>query len=384
MIAARPRICLVTDSREPSGVGRHILDLAAVLDERFELVVAVPATPAAREFLHQVRRLGLEIWELPDAERDAQALELAARLMETPVDLLHVHAGITWEGHELALAARTAGMAAIVRTEHCPYVLTKAVDVEIYAHGILAVDRIVCVSEGVAASFRAAGAPEALLSVVLNGIAERPASTPRADVRAALGVDPRAPLAVTVARLTEQKGHADLVRAIPRVLERVPGARFVWVGDGPEEWRLREALGLAGVEGAVTLTPRHPDVPALLAAADVVVLPSRFEGLPLVALEAMAAGTPVVGMSVVGLDEAIRDGVTGRRVPARDSEALADAIIEVLCNPEMARGFGQAGMAWQREAFTSRRMADETARVYEEVMASVTEPLMPAMAAAQR
>jgi glycosyltransferase involved in cell wall biosynthesis len=63
---------------------------------------------------------------------------------------------------------------------------------------------------------------------------------------------------------------------------------------------------------------------------------------------------------------------------------LADAVIEVLCNPEMARSFGQAGRAWQREAFTSRRMADETARVYEEVMASVTEPLMPAMAAARR
>jgi glycosyltransferase involved in cell wall biosynthesis len=384
MSHGKTRICLATDSREPSGVGRHILDLAAALDDRYSIIVAAPAAPPARDFLDGARRLGLEVWELPDADRPVQAVELGARLMRSPVDLLHVHAGITWEGHDLAAAGRAAGTAPIVRTEHCPYVLTKLVDHEEYAAGIRAVDRIVCVSEGVAASFRAAGVPHGLLGVVRNGIAERRGGTPRSVVRAELGVSPTAPLAVTVARLTEQKGHADLLRVIPDVLMRVPDARFVWVGDGPEELRLREQLRHNGIEEHVAIVPRHRDVPALLAAADAVVLPSRFEGLPLVALEAMAAGTPVIGMAVVGLDEAVRDGVTGRLVPARDCEALAAALIEVLTERELARRWGANGEAWQREEFTAWRMAAETAAVYEEVMAGATAGSAPVLAAAGR
>jgi glycosyltransferase involved in cell wall biosynthesis len=383
MAIAEPRVCLVTDSREPSGLGRHMVDLARAFEGRVRLVLAAPDAPLAGGLIREFERLGAEIWALPDAGRDAQAEALEARLADRPVDLVHVHAGITWEGHEAARAARSAGTAAVVRTEHCPYVLTKAVDVQLYREGIEQVDRIVCVSEGVRDSFRQAGVPYDRMRVVRNGIGHRPPHLEPDRVRADLGVAVGAPLAVTVARLTEQKGHTDLLLALPRILRRVPEARFVWVGDGPLEAELRAGLERHGLSAHVTLIPGHPDVPALLAAADVVVLPSRFEGLPLVALEAMAAGRPVVGTAVVGLREAVRDGQTGRLVPAHDIDALADAVIQVLSDRPLAASWGRAGLAWQQAEFTSDRMAEDTMGIYAELLTRASAPRPLSMAAAR-
>lgn len=345
-----------------------MLDLAAGLLDGLQVVLAIPDAPAARWLIGEGAALGVEIWPMPDAERAEMAAAFRARLASDRVDLVHVHAGITWEGHETAAAARLAGTWSVLRTEHCPYVLTKDEDARAYRRGIQAVDRILCVSEGVRRTFIESGVDEGTLRVVLNGIADRTARTSRAVTRAVLGVAESAPLAVTVARLTEQKGHHDLLAAVPSVLAAVPDARFVWIGDGPLEHSLRDAVRASGLEDVVRLQPRHEDVPALLAASDVVVLPSRFEGLPLVALEAMAAGRPVVGTAVVGLDETIRDGRTGRIVPVGDVRALAAALIAVLADPVTGRAWGEAGRSWQRTTFTAQQMVAGTAEIYRELL----------------
>lgn len=382
MSASQPRVCLVTDSREPSGMGRHMVDLVSELRDGHELVVAAPRSPLAGALLLAMQRLGVEVWELPDADCDTQATELAARLRREPVDLLHVHAGITWEGHEMAEAARTVGVRAVLRTEHCPYVLTKKVDARRYAAGIRSVDLLVCVSHGVAGTFRRAGVPDELIRVVPNGIANRAPRRSAAAVRDALGIPAGAPLAVSVGRLTEQKGHANLLRAVPGVLRHVPRARFVWVGDGPLEGLLRDAIEAAQLINVVTLIPAYDDVAALLNAADVVVLPSRFEGLPLVALEAMAVGRAVVATAAVGLMEAVRDRVTGRLVPLDNDAAMAEAIAELLADPAMARRWGAAGQGWQRQSFTAARMAADTALLYAELLeAQHSERVLVSLAA---
>ena len=106
----------------------------------------------------------------------------------------------------------------------------------------------------------------------------------------------------------------------------------------------------------------------LMAAADLVVLPSLFEGLPLVVLEAMAAGLPVVGTRVCGTTEAVCDGMTGRLVEAQDAAALADAVLEVLERPELAARWGDARRRRFEREFQPARMARETAAVYEELL----------------
>jgi glycosyltransferase involved in cell wall biosynthesis len=140
------------------------------------------------------------------------------------------------------------------------------------------------------------------------------------------------------------------------------------VGEGAEEDALRQQLAALGVDRHVTFTGQRSDVPALLAAADVFVLPSLYEGLPLVALEAMAVGRPIVGTRVCGTDEVVADGVTGRLVEARDAAALATALLEVLLQPDLRARWGDAGRRRFAEQFTAARMARQMADVYEEVL----------------
>ena len=214
------------------------------------------------------------------------------------------------------------------------------------------------------------------MRIVRNGIADRgpsgPDGSPYPPVRARFGLPADARLVLTVARLTEQKGHHDLLDAVPAVLARVSQAHFVWAGTGPLEGSLRRRIGARGLGGHVHLIGHCADVGALLAAAEVCVLPSLFEGLPLVVLEAMAGGVPVVGTRVCGTAEAVRDRVTGRLVPPRDPDALAAAMLEVLDCPERAARWGDAGKRRVRRHFSARRMARATAAVYSELLAPRT------------
>ena len=162
-----------------------------------------------------------------------------------------------------------------------------------------------------------------------------------------------------------QKGHAVLIEALPAVLARHPALRVWLAGHGPLENDLRRAVEARGLGAVVRFLGHRADVPDLLAGADLFVLPSRFEGLPLAALEAMAAARPVVATRVGGTDEAVLDGVTGRLVEPGDPEALGAAIAATLGRPEEAARFGAAGRERFLGAFTASRMADETARLYD-------------------
>jgi glycosyltransferase involved in cell wall biosynthesis len=149
---------------------------------------------------------------------------------------------------------------------------------------------------------------------------------------------------------------------------------FLWIGGGPLEEELRARVSAAGLPDHVRFAGHRDDVPDVIAAADVFLLASMVEGLPLVVLEAMAAGRPVVGTRVPGTSEVVEDGVTGRLVEpggldgSGESEALAEAILEPLRNPQLAASWGAAGRALFEEKFTARRMAANTARVYEEFL----------------
>jgi glycosyltransferase involved in cell wall biosynthesis len=352
-----------------------MLDLADLLAAEHEVMLAAPMAPGARSFFAEAERRGLRGVPLPDDEPEIQAIALRDHLAEASPDVVHVHAGIGWEGHAAARAAREAGVRAVIRTEHLPDLIRKADERVAYAAGIADVHRIVCVSAGVAASHLDAGAPSDRMRVVRNGIVPVAPTRDAERHRADLGIAADAPLAVTVGRLTAQKGYDTLLEAIPAILARVPSARFVWIGDGPLWDDLVEAVGAAGLRDIVRMIPSSDDVPGLLAAADLLVLASRFEGLPLVALEAMAAGLAVVGTRVVGLEEAVVDGVTGLLVPPDDPAALAEAVATGLGDADLRVAWGAAGRDLQAREFTAHRMARETVAVYAEALRSVPPPV---------
>jgi glycosyltransferase involved in cell wall biosynthesis len=357
-------LCLFTDSLEPSGVGEHMLALAAALRDRYRVAVACPPTQGGQLVLARAAALGSATLALEVRGADDARSSLAAWLSASRVDVFHAHAGIGWEGHEGVRAARAAGVPVVVRTEHLPQVITDPDERDEYWSLIPSVDRFVCVSEDARPGFLRAGVPPAKLVVVRNGIRHRAPRRGRAAVRAGLGLGARDRVVLTVGRLAEQKGHRSLCRAVPAILERAPNARFLWAGDGPLEGELRALARRLGVDETVRFLGRRDDVPDLLGAADLFVLPSLFEGLPLAVLEAMAAGLPVVATRAGGTAEVVDDGVTGHLVPAGDVAALADAVADLLRHPARARVWGRAGRARFEREFHAGRMARETAEVY--------------------
>jgi glycosyltransferase involved in cell wall biosynthesis len=191
----------------------------------------------------------------------------------------------------------------------------------------------------------------------------------RARVRAGLGVDDGASLLLAVARHEHQKGLDTLLAAMPAVLERVPGARLVVAGrDGNQTPLLRATVARLGLERAVAFLGPRDDVPDLLAAADTVVIPSRWEGLSNVLIEAMALEAPVVASDLPTLHDAVADGDTAWLVPPGDAARLAAAIAGTLGDPAAARL--RAGRARARflEHFTVDRVVDQMLGFYDRAL----------------
>ena len=362
-----PHVCLFTDSLEPSGVGEQMLTLAAELRRDYCVSFVCPPSPGGDPLLARAEAMGLEAVpravNRPDLRRD-----FALWLRSRNVAVFHGHAGIGWEGHDGVYAARDARVPVNLRTEHLPYLITDDDQRRDHWDVIEAVDCLLLVSEGARLSFCAAGLPPAKLRAVRNGIAHRPPREGATDVRCELNLPSKSRIVLTAGRLSEQKGHRTLLDAIPAVRRAVPRAQFVWVGSGPLEGELRSQIARLGVGDCVHLLGKRGDVPELLAASDLFVLPSLFEGLPLIVLEAMAAGKPVVATDVCGTAETVRDRQTGRLVPARDPEALAAAISHALTHPDLAAEWGRAGRRLFEREFTAARMARETASLYEALL----------------
>jgi glycosyltransferase involved in cell wall biosynthesis len=156
-----------------------------------------------------------------------------------------------------------------------------------------------------------------------------------AEVRAELGVPGGAHLVCTVANLRANKAYPDLLDAARRVLDARDDVRFVAVGQGPLAEELEAERQRMGLGDGFRFLGYRTDAVELVAAADLFVLASRHEGLPVAVMEALAVGTPVVSTDAGGVADAVRDGRDGRIVPVGRPDALADAITEVLDDPAL-------------------------------------------------
>lgn len=356
----RTKLCLYTDSMEPSGMGEHMITLAVALRSQYEITFLCRS---ASGICQRAGDLGFSSYEVPD-----DYWELHSLVSRVRPDILHCHAGVGWEGHPGVWAAREAGIGIVLRTEHLPYLIREGWQHDEYMHMKDAVDAIICVSEASSKSFERAGVEREKLHIVRNGINRIEATADRSAVLADLGLLSHAKLVLTVGRLTEQKGHRYLLDAAPGVLTRHPQAYFLIAGVGQEEDNLRSQAEQLGVTRNVLFLGRRNDVPRLMATCDLFVLPSIFEGLPLVVLEAMSLGRAVVGTDVCGTSEAVSDHVTGRLVEAKSAGALCAAITEAIDDPELRARWGEAGRRRATSYFTAERMARETAAVYSRLL----------------
>jgi glycosyltransferase involved in cell wall biosynthesis len=233
-------------------------------------------------------------------------------------------------------------------------------------------DRVVAVGEAVRQALIAnEGIPAGRVGVIYNGTRLEPpgAGAPdRAALRREIGVGPDDFVVMQVARLDYLKDHATAIRTLGHVARRLPGARLVLVGEGPETGKIQELVSGSGLEGRVRWLGLRRDVARLLHAADLFLLTSISEGIPVTVIEAMAAGLPVVGTRVGGMAEVVEDGTTGLLAAAGDDLGLAGHVLRLSAEPDLRRAMGRSGRERAGALFSEARMHEGYARLYQEVL----------------
>ena len=232
-------------------------------------------------------------------------------------------------------------------------------------------DHVICVSERVAKfATHEIGIPAQKLVVVPNGIDLTDYSNlpSQAEARAAFNFPAEGIIVGAIGRPRPVKGYNFLLDAWVQVAQGYPNAHLLFVGDGPDQPLLQEQARRLGLREQVTFLGDQLNIPHLLPALDLLALPSLHEGMPNVALEAMAASLPVVATAVGGTPEVVVDGKTGILVPSRDPIALAEALSALINDPIKAKSMGQAGRQRIETHFSLTNTVQQTEALYETLL----------------
>ncbi|MEU4251430.1 glycosyltransferase [Amycolatopsis sp. NPDC026612] len=354
-----------------AGVAAVVLELAvAQRDRGWSVTIACPPSGGLAD---RARELGIDVrgWaarRAPGPRSLTETLRLRRLLAGLDPDVVHLHSSKAGLAGRLAVRGGrpTVFQPHLWSFETADGPLRRASAAwERFASRWT--DLVVCVSDDELAAGRAAGVT-AEAEVVCNGVdTTRFVPGDRVAARRRLGLPEHAPLAVCLGRLAELKGQDQLLSAWPAVLRRLPDARLVFAGDGPMGPVWRERHPVAG--HASVRWPGHTDEPAAwYTAADVVVLPSRAEGMALVPLEAMACARPVVAFDVGGMRQSVADA--GAVLPPGDVGRLAEAVAARLADPGLARREGERGRRRVELSFDCGRMTDQIAALVDKLTPS--------------
>jgi glycosyltransferase involved in cell wall biosynthesis len=211
------------------------------------------------------------------------------------------------------------------------------------------------------------------VTVIHNGVDLRSDKTSSArDLRAEVGLSPDAPLVGFVGRLGHQKAPEIFVQACRVINARRPDIHFLIIGTGPLEASVAEAVARSGLGDRWHHLTSMPGIGRMMGQLDVLALPSRYEGLPYVALEAMREGTPVVATDVVGSRDVVADGSTGLLVPPEDPTALAAAVCRVMDDPGLRSALSHGGRAAAHSRFDVRQQAAAHLTLYRRLASQVS------------
>ena len=353
-------VLLVVDSLDGGGAERYVVDLAVALRRRgwpVHVACSVGGVHAAT-----LADAGVPVTVLLDhlvERRVSGRYERALTQLVADLRPAVVHAHLFASAAAAVHAVRDLPVPLVV-TEHTegPWRdrRARAVSGLVYRHA----DRVVAVSSAIR-DLLVSGygvAPERVEVLLPTTAAPPPEASPPSD--------PGRPVVGLVGRLVPEKGVDVFLRAAALVSGVVPQTRFLVVGDGPLRPDLEHRAAVLGLAGAVTFTGYRSDASHLLSGLDVLAVPSRSDGSPLVVCEAMAAGVPVVASRVGGLPDLVEDGGSGLLVRPGEAEDLARALVSLLLDPESARRLGARG----RRLAASRsheRLVDRMTQLYADV-----------------
>ncbi len=359
-------LLLVVDSLEVGGAERQVVDLAVAL--RRDGYGVTVACSVAGDLSGALEEAGVPVRPLLGrlAKRrlsPAYAWRLRRLLRKGRFDLVHAH--IYASVVASAIATLRTGVPLVI-TEH-----TEATWQDWRARWIgrwvyRRVGRIIAVSTPIRRRLiERDGVHPDLITIIPNAVVS--ASEPPLDAQLPAQLRER-PLVGVVARLRPEKGVATFLRAVARVAPQFPEAHFVVAGDGPQRHELAAMAEDLGLGERVHFLGFHADAAALMKSLNVLVVPSMTEGSPLVTLEAMAAGVPVVASAVGGIPDQIRHDKEGLLVPPGNSDALADALLALLRDPDRARRLGEAGRRRATSRFNHATMVRQIEDVYRDIL----------------
>lgn len=368
----RRRLTVLHFTNEPvrGGVEEHILRLLIELDRtRFRPMLAAPL--ALVEMLRPDLPTDVEVVPLTlrSPSHLAAARQLFGLLRRHRVDILHSH---MFQASKFASPLGwLARVPVVIETTHVR---------EHWRHGWIKgsyfidrlvarfVDRFIAVSAANAEYLeKEKRVPGNKINVIRNGTPlDRfdPTRSAPPELRRSIGIEEDAPVVVVLARLEPQKGHRVLLEAWKTVAAEFPEARLVCVGTGSLARDLEEQAASLQITPSVRFAGYQSNVADWMALANFTVLPSFYEGLPLVAVESLATGRAVVATAVDGSREVVINGKTGLTVPPGEPAPLANAICCLLGAPELAARLGRAGRRLVEDEFSQRRQVAETEGLY--------------------
>lgn len=363
----------VTHDLGVGGLPRVVTTLARTLDPA-EFDVEVLCLNQGGPFARDLEEQGIPVHVLGRRGRWLDYFQfgrVAGHLRRRCPDIVHTHN--TQPFIDGGLGALLARVAVHVHTDHARHFPDKRR--YLLAERLLSTRtyRVVGVSEDTSRKLVSrVGIARHRVETVANGIVDplsRPLPT-REQKREELGIPDDAPVLGVGVRLSDQKGLSYLIEAMPRVQEEVPGVRLLIAGYGPQERELREQVDRLSVGDCVSFLGRRLDMLAVTRTFDVYVLPSIWEGMPMVLLEAMALGRPIVATPVGGVPTLVDHGRNGLLVPPREPVTLAEALTDLLRDPEKRKRFGRESRRRFEEGFTAEVMARNYADLYRRAVAS--------------
>jgi glycosyltransferase involved in cell wall biosynthesis len=355
------RVAQISAAMDIGGAERMLVDLAtAHARTGFGIAIMAPPGPLDCDWA----QLGIERFRFAPVDRNPRDLARAARTVRAGVqafgpDLIHAH-NIKATSFALASARSASRRIPVLATFH-----------GVPAHQMWAATRIlrladttVTVSDALRDELIRNGLRHDRVEVVYNGVAEGPELS--ASVRAAYDreLNINGAVVAAVGRLAAQKAHDRFLDAAAIVLQSRPSTTFLIVGDGRLRNDLRKQTAALGIGHAVRLTGSRGDARQLIARADLLAFSSNWEGLSIAALEALAAGTPVVSTDVAGMRELLGSGA-GKIVQGFEPRELAAAIVELLDDPARRRQMAAAGRRLVADRFSMDAMEDRYAALYE-------------------
>ncbi len=363
-----------SNTRVRGGAEEHILTLIRGLDRK-QFCLYLVCSPEVAEAVRADVPPDVELLPLlyPAPTHGAGATQLGRWIRARRIQVLHSHLFTS------SLCASPVGwmcrVPLIVETPHVRESWRRGWKANNFTIDRMAgrfVDRYIAVSYANARYLvEEKGLPEKKVRVIQNGTdlsRFNPAHVAPSGMREELGFAPGDPVMLVAARLEPQKGHTVLLSAMPEVLREFPNARVVCLGDGVLRQELEQQSQQLGLQSSIRFIGFQNNVADWLALSDFTVLPSFYEGLPLVAVESLAAGRAMVATAVDGTPEVVLNGRTGITVPAGDSGALSAALCSMLRSPALQRRMAEQGRAYVLERFSQERQVRETGEFYLEVL----------------